>query len=110
VARGVYNKSIADPNGGYGVADTEMANANAPYEYQTKTRQATKRGLLTAFDRSNAADTLTKTRTEVDVPEKQQRYESELERQRRVEAGQMSNDRGARAYQDYILKMQSQSY
>jgi hypothetical protein len=61
--------------------------------------------LLTSFSRYKEGADVAKARKEIDIPEKQKRYEANLEQQRRKESAAMANDRGQRAYQDYLAKL-----
>lgn len=101
LARGLYQKSPGDPAGGYGIPDTEQAQVTAAADFgdAARTRQ------LTAIDQGLTRYTeqagTTLGRQQVDLPEKQKRYEGDLEQQRRAEAAQLANLRGDQALQKY---------
>jgi hypothetical protein len=95
LARGLYQKSLFDPfsnpeapTAGMGLAD--MANPNNPYGQTVAQRKID----LTRF-KDTAGTTLARTKT--DKTTEQQRYELNLEQQRRQESASMAETRGARA-------------
>jgi hypothetical protein len=102
IARGLYSQSQFVPNPqpdqGFGVADQMLGQTLQPIN-QRRT------DLLTSFSRYKEGADVAKARKEIDIPEKQKRYEANLEQQRRKESAAMANDRGQRAYQDYLAKL-----
>lgn len=104
LARGFYQKSAFDPNGGYGIPDTELREFEEGFDYQTQSRRRLRDRLFTGFNRYKEEADIARKRKEVDLPEDQRRYEHNLEQQRRVEAANMASTRGQRAYQDYLTK------
>lgn len=101
LARGIYQKSAMDPNGGLGIADTELSEYNTGVGYSNTLRKNQGQGLLTAFNRYKETADVNRKRTEFDLPEKQKRYEFGLEQERRAKSGELANLRGERAYQKF---------
>lgn len=94
LARGIYQQSAYDPNGGYGIQDTAQRENDQAFATQ---QQALDRDL----SRYTEAAGVAKSRAETDLPETQRRNEFALEQQRRTEAGQMANERATRALTRY---------
>lgn len=97
LARGIYQKSLQDPTGGFGIADENMKLVQEGAERQ---RQSLGRTLLRATE---AAD-LARKRTTEDVQTGQERSEFDLEQQRRKEAGELANVRGQRSFSDWQMR------
>lgn len=91
LARGVFNQSMFAP-GGRGIADT--TNPNNPFGQNIENRN---RMLL----RGNEESTIDKNRQLTDLPEKQKRYEANLEQQRRQESASLVDTKANRALQKY---------
>lgn len=96
LSRGIYNKSLFDPFGGRGIADT--TNPNNPFGQNIQNRN---RMLL----RNNESDLISKQRQEVDLPEKQRRYQANLEQQRRQESASLVDSKANKALQKYQLTL-----
>lgn len=104
LARGLYQKSAYDPASGMGIPDTERANVMGPYFYAEQQRQRQRQQLRTGLKRYEESAGIEVGRQREDLPEKQKRYEHELEQQRRRESAGMAESRGARAYQNYLSR------
>lgn len=98
LARGLYQKSVADPSGGMGIPDTEQKELED---------ELARRGDITAqgFARQREQSLLGKTRRETDLKKNQSRYEFDLEQQRRKEAAELAGSREARAYNRYNAQL-----
>jgi len=103
--RGLYQKSAFEPaataqpgGAGYGIPDTNMANLTAAQSYASQGRANTKNRLLLNDTRAADESSLLLGRKNVDINQAQTRFESEQERQRRLEAAQLADTRGQRAY------------
>lgn len=83
LSRGLFQKSVFDPNGGFGIPDTNLKESLLP------------------FDRAAENADLSRSRALVDLPEQQKRREFDLEQNRRKEAASLAETRGARAYTDF---------
>lgn len=94
LARGIYNTSLFEPFGAgqRGIAD--IANPNNPFGMNIANRN---RGLT----RANEASTIDKSRSLVDLPEKQRRYEANLEQERRRESASLVESKANKALQKY---------
>lgn len=90
LARGLYQKSAYDTNtlpatpaapnlGGFGLPEANYKQSIEPL-------------------------TIAKQRQEIDLPEAQRRSEFDMEQNRRKEAAGIANNRGEKAYQDYLAK------
>lgn len=86
LARGLYQKSLADPSGGMGIPDMKLKESLLPIQ------------------RSQEQADVSRSRSLVDLPEKQKRNEFELEQQRREKAAALAETRGARAYTDFSAR------
>lgn len=94
LARGIYQKSAFDPNGGYGIQD--QAQRLNDQEFQQRNA-----AIDTNLNRYTDAAGLARDRTQADLTENQSRNEFNLEQSRRTEAGQMANERATRALTRY---------
>lgn len=100
IARGIYQKSAYGP-GGYGLADTNLQEAQQPIE-QGYGRQ--RESVQRSFTRAGEDADVSIARSREDIPEQQRRYEHQLEQERRKEASNLANTRGSRSYGDWTRK------
>jgi len=101
LARGLYRKSAYGPDQGMGIPDTEKSKLESDFAYGQTGRDRRLGQIDTAFNRYTEAADISKSRTTVDTKEAQVRKEADYERQRRLEAAEMSNLRGQQAYQKF---------
>lgn len=92
LSRGLYSKSLFDPTGSMGIADINNPTNAAG-------QRITARNLDLSRYKENAD--LIKSRSLIDLPTKEKRYERDLEQQRRTEAASLANERGSQAYTKY---------
>lgn len=104
LARGLYQKSLdanaseqQDPQAGFGIPDVNFAKSNANF----KTKRDALGTNLTRYIQN--ADTI-KARGTQDATEAESRKAYSLEDERKLRSGDIANQRGSRAYQDYINK------
>lgn len=90
LARGIYQKSVYDPEGGMGIPDENLRRQIEP--------------INTDFNRWKEETDIDVERKRVDLPEEQKRYEHNVEQERRLKSAEMAEQRGQRAYQDFQAK------
>lgn len=90
LARGIYQKSVYDPNSGMGVPDEMLRENIEPINRD--------------FNRWKDEANIDVERKKIDLPEQQKRDEHNLEQERRLKSADMAETRGARAYQDFQAK------
>lgn len=90
LARGIYQKSVYDPEGGMGVPDENLNRVVEPINQE--------------FNRWKEDTDINVARQRFDLPEQQKRDEHNLEQERRLKSAEMAEQRGARAYQDFQAK------
>lgn len=109
LARGLYNKSLDDPNAvapetGFGIGDVDFRKTNQNFNFQKDQRQQAKTALDTSLSRYKENADLLKARTTADQTEAEKRKEFSLDEERKTRSGDIANERGSRAYQDYVNK------
>lgn len=97
LARGLYQKSNFDPQGGFGIPTQNLNEQQDRFAYEEGGRKR-------ALSQYEEEATIAKKRQEVDLPEEQRRREFALEQERREKSASLAEQRGARAYQDFQAK------
>lgn len=90
LARGIYQKSVYQPETGMGLADENQQRAIEPINQD--------------FNRWKESADVNVARQRIDLPEQQARNEFQMEQDRREKAANLANERGTRAYTDYQAK------
>lgn len=104
LSRGLYQKSLSDPNGGFGIPDQEREEFDDSAKFATEQRTKQKQALTTNLSDFMEEQGIYKTRTTDDTIEAGKRKEFDLDEQRKRESSELANLRGQRAYQDYQNK------
>lgn len=111
LARGLYQKSLdangagtADPFGGFGIPDVNFRKTNENFAFQKEGRDNQKAQLDTNLTRYIDNANTNKARVTADTAEANTKDLFNLEEQRKQQSGTIANERGSRAYQDYINK------
>lgn len=105
LSRGLYRKSAFGEDGGFGIPDTTMKKLDEGIAYSDELRRRQGETLDLGFKRYKEQAGITKSRAEIDLPEEQRRNEYNAEQQRRREAADIANSRGARAYQKFSSQL-----
>ncbi len=101
LARGISRSSMFDPSGAKGIADTENQLLGQDISQGQKQIDLRKEAGQTSFDQSGELADINLAREKTDIPEQFDRYKTDLEEQRKKEAGSLALSRQQRAYQRF---------
>lgn len=111
LARGLYQKSLdanaedaAAPFKGFGIGDVDFTKTNDNFQFQKDARATQKTQLDTNLTRYSDNAAIMKKRGIDDATQTNDRNKFKLEDERKIRSGDIANERGQRAYQDYINK------
>jgi len=108
LARGITRQSAFEPvkdQGGLGIADVERQRLEKGIGLGEQRLDLRRRGLETNLEQSEELARLEKQRLETDIPEKQKRYERDISRARKLEAGDIATQRYQRAFQRFQTEL-----
>lgn len=111
LARGLYQKSldananeVSQPFEGFGIGDVNFKKTNDNFQFQKDARATQKTQLDTNMTRYSENAAIIKRRGTEDATQTNERNKFKLEDERKLRSGDIANERGQRAYQDYINK------
>jgi hypothetical protein len=108
LGRGIASKSAYDTGTGqtgYGLLDLLRGNQEADITQQQQARQAQFKALDTDLSRYQESADITKSRATEDYASELERYKAEQEQNRRVQAGQLANQKAANLYRSFASQL-----